>query len=108
MLLFRKGQLRCPRGHHVKESDFLIDGHGAVYCDKKTPSTGSRGERSHEGPCGTVLYIIAGFRTFDGDEPLRLRLAVEVTPSEMRHIAVQALSIVAASEFLGLVSWTRR
>ena len=106
--LFRPGKLYCPNGHHVAEHAKMFEGSGARLCDKKSPSAGGRGERSHEGRCDTWLYVLAGLRAFDGADPTSLQLAIEVTPVEMREISSRNLGTVEAAEFLGLLAWTRR
>jgi hypothetical protein len=54
------------------------------------------------------MYIIAGLRTFEGDDPTLLQLAAEVTPAEIHEIVNRNLSTLGAAEFLGLLAWTRR
>lgn len=108
LTFFRPGKLFCQRGHHVREHAMHFGGHGARYCDKRTPHYGSHGERSHEGPCNTWLYVIAGLHTYDATEPLQMGIAVEVTHGELRHISDKMLSLPATIEYLGLSAWTRR
>lgn len=104
----RPGKLYCPNGHHVSESEKILEGSGLRFCTKHSPVNGPEGEPRHAPPCNTCLYIVAGLRTFDGEDPTTLQVAVEVTPAEVRHLASNNLGTVAAVEYLGLHAWSTR
>jgi hypothetical protein len=108
LTLFKPGKLYCPRGHKVSETEKVLEGSGLRHCSKKTPATGTGDKRGHEPPCDTWIYIIAGFRTFDGEDPSSIQIAVEVTPAEVQHLTRENLGTLAAAEYLGLLAWTRR
>lgn len=105
---FLPGRLYCPNGHRVPEKAKLFEGTGARLCEKKTPSSGPRGEHGHEGICNTWIYILAGLRAFNDEDAAVLHVAVEVTPRELREISGRNMRTLEAVEFLGLFAWTRR
>lgn len=106
--LFTWGKLYCPRGHRVPESAKVLEGCALRHCEKKTPIVAPRGEVDHEPPCDTWLFVVAGLRAFDGEDPSTIELVAEISATEARHIVAKRLGTIAAAEYLGLLAWTRR